>query len=86
MCTKACNDDACDCITNALKISELCHLTSCSNQPDEEDDIQVDLDEEDVVFDLSLLSVSVAFSTYYLSMRNTYHSGPEHRVPSLILL
>ena len=51
MCTKACDDDACDCIPNALKISDLCHLTSCSNQPDEEDDIQVDLDEEDVVFD-----------------------------------
>ena len=52
MCTKACNDDDDDdCIPNALKISDLCHLTSCSNQPDEEDDIQVDLDEENVVFD-----------------------------------
>ena len=26
-------------------------LTTCSNQPDEEEDIQVDLDEEDVDFD-----------------------------------
>ena len=33
-----------------------------------------------------IYSVSCAFSTYYLPMRNTYHSGPEHRLPSLILL
>lgn len=31
----ACNDDSCDCIRNGLKCSDLCHLTTCSNQPDE---------------------------------------------------
>jgi len=51
MCKKACNDDSCDCIRNGLKSSDLCCLTTCSNQPDEEEDIQVDLEEEDVDFD-----------------------------------
>ena len=71
MYKKACNDDSCDCIRNGLKCSDLCHLTTCSNQLDEEEDIQVDLDEDNVDFDLSLLSVSV---TVYLPMRNTYQS------------
>ena len=52
MCKKDCNDDSCDCIRNGLKCSDLCRLTTCSNQPDEEEDVQVDqLDEEDVDFD-----------------------------------
>ena len=51
MCKKACNDDSCDCIRNGLKRSDLCRLTTCSNRPDEEEDIHVDLDEEDVEFD-----------------------------------
>ena len=51
MCKKACNDDSCDCIRNGLKCSDLCRLITCSNQPDEEEDIQVDLDEEHVDFD-----------------------------------
>ena len=51
MCKKACNDDSCYCIQNGLRCSDLCRLTTCSNQPDEEEDIQVDLDEEDVDFD-----------------------------------
>lgn len=51
MCKKACNDDSCDYIRNGLKCSDLCRLITCSNQPDEEEDIQVDLDEEHVDFD-----------------------------------
>ena len=51
MCKKTCNDDSCDCIRNGLKYSDLCRLITCSNQPDEEEDIQVDLDEEHVDFD-----------------------------------
>ena len=43
--------DSCDCIQNGLKCSDLCRLTTCSSQPDEEEDIQVRLDEEDVDFD-----------------------------------
>ena len=43
--------DSCDCIRNGLKCSDLCRLITCSNQPDEEEDIQVDLDEEHVDFD-----------------------------------
>lgn len=49
MCKKACNDDSCDCIRNGLKCSDLCRLTTCSNQPDEEDNVE--LDEEDFDFD-----------------------------------
>ena len=51
MCKKDCKDDSCDCIRNGLKCSDLCRLTSCSNQPDEED-FHVDLDEEDAHVDL----------------------------------
>ena len=51
MYKKACNDDSCDCIRNGLKCSNLFRLTTCSNQPDGEEDIQVDLDEDDVDFD-----------------------------------
>ena len=51
MCKKACNDDSCDCIRNGLKCSDLCRLTTCSNRPDEEENIHEDLDEEDVEFD-----------------------------------
>ena len=51
VCKKACNDNSCDCIRNGLKCSDLCRLTTCSNQPDEEEDLQVNLDEEDVDFD-----------------------------------
>ena len=51
MCKKACNDGSCDCIRNGLKCSDLYRLITCSNQPDEEEDIQVDLDEEHVDFD-----------------------------------
>ena len=51
MCKKACNDDLCDCIRNGFKCSDLCCLTICSNQPDEEEDLQVDLEEEDVDLD-----------------------------------
>ena len=40
MCKKVCNDDARD-----------CHLTTCSNLPDEEKDTRGDLDKEDVDFD-----------------------------------
>lgn len=50
MCKKACKDDSCDCIRNGLKCS-VCRLTTCSNQPDEEEDLQVGLDEEDVEFE-----------------------------------
>ena len=51
MCKKGCTDDSYDCIRNGLKCSDLCRLTTCSNRPDEEEDIHVDLDEEDVEFD-----------------------------------
>ena len=51
MCKKACIDDSCDCIRNGLTFSDLYRLITCSNQPDEEEDIQVDLDEERVDFD-----------------------------------
>lgn len=50
-CRKACKDDSCDCILNGLKCTDLCRLTTCSNQHDEDDDFQVHLDEDDIDFD-----------------------------------
>ena len=39
-------NDSCDCIRNGLRCSDLFRLTTCANRPDEEEDIQVDLDED----------------------------------------
>lgn len=50
-CKKACKDDSCDCIRNGLKCTDLCRLTTCSNQQDEDDDLQAHLDEDDTEFD-----------------------------------
>jgi len=36
-------DDSFDCIQNGLKCSDLCSLITSSKQPDEQEDIQVDL-------------------------------------------
>lgn len=53
MCRKACNDDSCECIRNGLKCSDICRLTNCSNQPEEEEEegVYIDVDDEDVDFD-----------------------------------
>ena len=51
MCKKECKDYSCDCIRNGLKCSDICRLTTCSNQPEEEDDLHVGYDEEDVEFE-----------------------------------
>ena len=50
-CKKSCDDDSCDCIRNGLKCSDVSRLTTCSNQPDEEEVAVVELDDEDVAFD-----------------------------------
>ena len=51
MCKKEYKDSSCDCIRNGLKCSDICRLTTCSNQPEEEDDLHVGYDEEDVEFE-----------------------------------
>jgi len=39
----------CDCILNCLKCSDLCRLTTCSNQPEEEGDVIVEEDDDEVL-------------------------------------
>ena len=45
-CKKSCDDTICDCILNGLKCSDLSRLTTCSNQPEEEEDVIVEDDNE----------------------------------------
>ena len=48
-CKKSCDETTCDCILNGLKCSDLCRLTTCSNQPEEEGDVIVEDDDDEVL-------------------------------------
>ena len=48
-CKKSCDETTCDCILNGLKCSDLCRLTTCSNQPEEEGDVIVEEDDDEVL-------------------------------------
>ncbi|KAK3730447.1 hypothetical protein QZH41_012641 [Actinostola sp. cb2023] len=52
-CKRLCDSNTCDCILNGLKCSNLCRLTTCSNQPDENEDLSLEED-EDIDHDLTL--------------------------------
>lgn len=53
-CKKSCDETTCDCILNGLKCSDLCSLTTCSNQAEEEGDVIVEEEDDDEVFDLDV--------------------------------
>ena len=51
-CKRVCEGNACECILNGLRCSDLCRLADCSNQPDEESFPSQEDDDIDLLPDL----------------------------------
>ncbi|KAG0724746.1 hypothetical protein GWK47_039977 [Chionoecetes opilio] len=47
-CSKTCRLPKCTCVINGLKCSELCKLSPCENQPDDEEEETPTVDEDDI--------------------------------------